>query len=87
MTKKFWSGVLAVTLAALVGIPAAGIAAERASRLWSIVVHLEYADGSAYDYVFATGVSTEEKSSYLADCGRSHRNGTVVRYHCYPIPE
>ena len=87
MKKRFLSGVLAVTLTALVGIPLTGIAAERASRLWSIAVHLEYADGSAYDYVFATGVSTEEKSSFLADCGRSHRNGTVVRYHCYPIPE
>ena len=87
MKKKFWSGVLAVTLTALVGIPATGIAGELASRLWSIAVHLEYADGSAYDYVFATGVSTSEVSSFLADCGRSHRDGTVVRYHCYPIPE
>jgi hypothetical protein len=87
MKKKLWSGVLAVTLIALVGIPSTGIAAEQASRLWSIVVHLEYADGSVIDYVVATGVSTQDKSSYLADCGRSHRNGTVVRYHCYPIPE
>jgi hypothetical protein len=87
MKKKFLSGVLAVILTALVGFASTGIAAERASQLWSIAVHLEYADGSAYDYVFATGVSTEEKPSYLADCGRSHRNGTVVRYHCYPIPE
>jgi hypothetical protein len=87
MKKKFWSGVLAVTLTALVGISSTGIAAEQVSRLWSIVVHLEYADGSAYDYIFASGVSTQEKASFLADCGRSHRYGTVVRYHCYPIPE
>ena len=87
MKKKLLSGVLAVTLMALVGIPSAGIAGERASRLWSVAVHLEYQDGSAYDYVLATGVSTQEMSSFLADCGRSHRGGTVVRSHCYPIPE
>jgi len=87
MKKKFVSGVLAVALTALVGSASTGIAAEQASRLWSIAVHLEYADGSAYDYVFATRVSTQEMPSFLADCGRSHRNGTVVRYHCYPIPE
>jgi hypothetical protein len=87
MKKKLLSGVIALTLMALVGSPSTAIAKEAASRLWSIAVHLEYADGSAYDYVFATGVSTSELSSFLADCGRSHRNGTVVRYHCFPIPE
>lgn len=87
MKKKLLSVVLAVTLTALVGSPLTVNAGEQASRLWSIAVHLEYADGSAYDYVFATGVSTREMSSFLADCGRSHRDGTVVRYHCYPIPE
>ena len=87
MKKKFLSGVLAVAMTALVGSTSTGIAAERASRLWSVAVHLEYADGSAYDYIFATGVPTREMSSYLADCGRSHRDGTVVRYHCFPIPE
>jgi hypothetical protein len=87
MKKKFLSGVLGVAVMALVGGPTTGFAAERASRLWSIAVHLAYADGSAYDYVFATGVSTQEMSSYLAECGRSHRDGSVVRYHCYPIPE
>jgi hypothetical protein len=86
MKKKLLSVVLAVTLMALVGGTLTGVA-EAASRLWSIAVHLEYADGSAYDYVFATGVSTREMPSFLADCGRSHRDGTVVRYHCYPIPE
>jgi hypothetical protein len=87
MNKGLLSGVLAVILTAVVGSASTEIAAEQVSRLWSIAVHLEYADGSAYDYVFATGVSTPEMSSYLADCGRSHRDGTVVRYHCYPIPE
>ena len=87
MKKGLLPVVLAVILTAVVGSASTGIAAEQVSRLWSIAVHLEYADGSAYDYVFATGVSTPEMSSYLADCGRSHRDGTVVRYHCYPIPE
>jgi hypothetical protein len=87
MRKKLVLSVLAVMLTALAGTASAGIAGEAASRLWSVAVHLEYADGSAYDYVFATGVSTPEMSSFLAECGRSHRTGTVVRYHCYPVPE
>ena len=87
MKKKFLSVVLAVIVAVLTGSSLAANAAEQASRLWSIAVHLEYADGSAYDYVFATGVSTREMPSFLADCGRSHRDGTVVLYHCFPIPE
>ena len=87
MRKKLLSGVLALTLTALAGTASAGVVGEAVSRLWSIVVHLEYADGSAYDYVLATGVSTTEMSSFLAECGKSHRNGTVVRYHCFPIPE
>ena len=87
MKKELLSGVLAFALTALVGSASTGFAAERATRLWSIVVHLAYADGSTYDYVLGTGVSTEELSSYLAECGRSHRTGSVVRYHCYPIPE
>lgn len=87
MKKTILLAVLAVVLTAVVGNASTGFAAERASRLWSIVVHLAYADGSTYDYVLATGVSTEEMPSYLAECGRSHRSGSVVRYHCYPIPE
>jgi hypothetical protein len=86
MKKKLLAGILAVVLMALMS-PSAGIAKEVTSRLWSIAVHLDYVDGSEYDYVFATGVPTPELSSYLAECGRSHRNGSVVRYHCFPIPE
>jgi hypothetical protein len=85
--KQLWSFVLAATLTALVVIPATVNAGEQASRLWSIAVHFEYADGTAYDYVLATGISTRDVPSFLADCGRSHRVGTVVRYHCYPIAE
>jgi hypothetical protein len=87
MKSRLLSSVMAIVLTVVAGSVATGIAAEQVSRGWSIVVHLEYEDGSAYDYPFATGVSTREMASYLAECGRSHRTGSVVRYHCYPIPE
>lgn len=87
MRKKFVLKVFAIMLTALTATASAGVAGEAASRLWSIAVHLDYADGSAYDYVIATGVSTGDMPSFLAECGRSHRTGTVVRYHCYPIAE
>jgi adenylylsulfate kinase-like enzyme len=87
MKKKLLSAALTVILTGLVGAPSLAIAGGLAARLWSVAVHLEYADGTAYDYVLATGVSTSEVSAILAECGRSHRTGTVVRYHCFPIPE
>jgi hypothetical protein len=88
MKKKLLSGVvLAVVLAALVGMHSTRVSAEQASKLWSVAVHLAYADGSQYDIVIASGLSTGEMSLMLADCGKSHRQGTVVRYHCYPINE
>jgi hypothetical protein len=87
MKKKFLPLVLTLALAALVGGSLTVNAGEPASRLWSIAVHLAYADGTALDYVFATGVPTREMPAFLAACGRSHRDGTGVRYHCFPIPE
>ena len=87
MKKKLLSGALAVALAALVGISSAGVAAAQATDTWSVAVHLRYVNGDSYDIVFATGVPTSELPSILQDCGRSHRNGSVVWYHCYPIPE
>ena len=86
MRKKLLSGVLAVAVAALVGIYAPGVSAQ-ATQLWSVVVHFEYANGDSYDYVLANGVPTSEMRSMLQDCGRSHRTGSVVRYHCYPVAE
>ena len=74
-------------VAAMVGIGSTGVSASPADKLWSIVVHLSYADGSEYDIVIARGVPDSRKAEMLADCGRSHRQGSVVRYHCYPIPE
>lgn len=80
-------GLFATTLAALIGIVASGISAAGASQLWSVVVHIEYADGTAYEHAFAVGVPTSILPSILEECGRSHGYGSVVRYHCYPIPE
>ena len=88
MKKKLLSGVvLAVALAALVGMHSTAVSAAPAAQLWSVAVHLEYADGSQYDIVMMRGVETSKMASMLADCGWSHVYGTVVRFHCYPIPE
>jgi hypothetical protein len=51
------------------------------------VVHFQYENGFEFDYVLERGVSTENVGAALAECGRSHRSGSVVRYHCYPVPE
>jgi hypothetical protein len=87
MRRKSLSGILAVAAAALLGIYATEVAAQPASQLWTVVVHFEYANGMSYDYPMATGVPTAEVPPILQECGRSHRNGTVVRYYCHPIPE
>lgn len=73
--------------AAIVGIGSQGVSAAHAEKLWSIVVHLSYANGDEYDIVVQSGVPTSQKADMLAECGRSHWQGTVVRYHCYPIAE
>ena len=80
-------GLFATTLTALIGIPSTGISAAGASKLWSVVVHIEYANGTVYEHAFAVGVPTATLPSILEECGSSHRSGSVVRYHCYPIPE
>jgi hypothetical protein len=88
MKKKLLSGVvLAAAMAALVGMQSTRVAAEQASKLWSVAVNLRYANGDIYDIVIARGLETSEMSSMLTDCGRAHQQGTVVWYHCYPIPE
>jgi len=88
MKKKLVSGVvLAVAMAALVGIQSARVAAAQASQLWSVAVNLRYANGDIYDIVIARGLETSEMSAMLQDCGRSHKQGTVVWYHFYPIAE
>ena len=87
MKRKLLSAALAVALAALGGVLSTGVSAQQASQLWSVAVHIEYADGFIYDHAFATGVPTSELPSILEECGKSHRGGSAVRYHCYPIPE
>jgi hypothetical protein len=85
--KLLLPGVFAAVLAVLIGFQATAVSAQPAPRLWSIAVHFAYQDGLEYDYVLATGVPTENMPSMLAECGRSHWTGSVVRYHCFPIPE
>lgn len=87
MKKKLLSGVMAVAMVALAGMSSTGLAAQPASKLWSLAVNLRYANGDIYDIVIARGLETSEMSAMLAECGRSHWTGTVVWYHCYPIPE
>jgi hypothetical protein len=86
MKKVLMQGVLFAALTALIGFHVTGLAAQ-GQGLWSIVVHFQYPDGFEFDYVLERGVSTEDLPGALADCGRSHRMGSVVRYHCYPVAE
>jgi hypothetical protein len=87
MKKKVLAGVLVAVVAAVVGIHSATVLAQKAEKTWSIAVHIEYPDGFVYDHAFATGVPNSRKTEMLAECGRSHRYGSAVRFHCYPIPE
>jgi hypothetical protein len=86
MKRMLMPGVFVAALTALIGFQVMGLAAN-GQGLWSIVVHFQYQDGFEFDYVLQRGVSTEDVPAALADCGRSHRTGSVVRYHCYPVPE
>lgn len=74
-------------LAAVISLHATAVSAQPAPPTWSIVAHFSYQDGFEYDYVVRTGVTNEEKASMLAECGASHWTGSVVRYHCFPVPE
>ncbi len=84
--KMLMQGVFVAGLTALLGFHVAGLAAQ-GQELWSIVIHFQYPDGFEFDYVLERGVSTEHLPAALADCGRSHQIGSVVQYHCYPVPE
>ena len=86
MKKSVLAGVFAVVLAVLVGFGTATAAAQ-APQTWSVGIHFEYADGFSFDILLGTGLTSQEKAGILADCGRSHRTGSVVRYHCYAIAE
>jgi hypothetical protein len=86
MKKVLMQGLFVAAVTALIGFQGTGVAAQ-GPGLWSIVVHFEYQDGFEFDYVLQRGVSTAELGPALADCGRSHWVGSVVRYHCYPVAE
>ena len=86
MKKVLMPGLFVAALTALIGLQATGVAAQ-GERLWSIVVHFQYEDGFEFDYVIERGVPTAGLGAALADCGSSHSTGSVVRYHCYPVPE
>jgi hypothetical protein len=77
--------LLVAAVIALTGFQATGVAAHE--RTFSIVIHFQYQDGFEFDYVLERGVPTAELGRALGECGRSHRNGAVVQYHCYPVPE
>jgi len=77
--------LIVAAVIALIGFQTNPVAAQGPS--WSIVIHFQYQDGFEFDYVLERGVSTADLGAALAECGRSHRNGAVVQYHCYAVPE
>ena len=87
MKNRLLTAVLAVALAVSAGISSTGISAQGASATFSVAVHFEYEDGFNFDYILARGVAPSEVHSILSDCGRSHWTKSVVRYHCFVIPE
>ena len=86
MKRLLVQGALAAALTAWAGFQSPGLAAQ-AQGLWSIVIHFQYQDGFEFDYVLERGLQAQEVGAALAECGRSHRNGAVVQYHCYAVPE
>ena len=74
-----------LALAALIGFQATGVGAQGST--FSIVIHYQYQDGFEFDYVLERGVPTAELGAALAECGRSHRTGSYLQYHCYAVPE
>ena len=87
LKKLLLQGVCAAAFATLIGFQTTVVSAEAAAQLWSIGIHFEYQNGTVVEFVLASGLSTREMSSMLAECGQSHWTGSVVRYHCFPIPE
>jgi hypothetical protein len=86
MKKVLMPGLFAAALTALIGFQAAEVAAQ-GPQLWSIVIHFRYSSGFEFDYVLQQGVATADLGEALAECGRSHSTGSVVRYYCYPVAE
>ena len=87
MKKKVLLGILAAVAVAVLGLGATSASAQNETQLWSVFVHLQYEDGTSYEVPLRRGVPNSEVVEVLQDCGRSHRTGSVVRYHCYPVPD
>lgn len=84
--KVLAMGVFVAALTALIGFQASKVAAQ-GQPSFSIVIHFTYQNGFEFDYVIERGVSAADVGAALAECGRSHRNPSVVYYHCYAVPE
>jgi len=88
MKKFLLSGVLAIAVAAMVGI-STNVSAQPVAQTFSVAVHIAYPSGFEYDGVFATGVPSSDLPTYLVACNQSHKwgVGSEIHFHCYPIPE
>ena len=87
MKKKLLAGVMAVALAAALGINSTSVSARESSQLFSVFVHLEYADGFSLDYPLARSVEMSVATNFLQNCGRAHRTPSVVLHYCFVVPE
>ena len=87
MKKRLLTVLLAVALVAAAGISATSVAAQPAAQTFSVAVHIAYPDGFVYDGIVARGVAASDLATFLAECGKGHRGGSGVRYHCYSIAE
>src|SRR5262245_33287503 len=86
MKNRILTAVLAVALAVSAGVSSTGVSAQP-SQTFSVAVHFEYEDGFNFDYILTRGVAPSEVHAILSDCGGSHWTKSVVRYHCFVIPE
>jgi hypothetical protein len=86
MKKTLLTGLLAVALAVSAGIYSTRVSAQP-SPTFSVAAHFEYEDGFSFDYILERGVAPSKVHERLADCGQSHWTRSVVRYHCFAIPE
>jgi len=87
MKKRLLIAMVAVALVVVAGISATNVSAQPASQTFSVAVHISYPDGFVYDGIVARGVDGSDLHAYLAECGKGHRGGSGVRFHCYAIPE
>ena len=87
MKKRLLTALVAVALVVTAAISGTNAAAQPASQTFSVAVHISYPDGFVYDGIVARGVDGSDLNAYLVECGKGHRGGSGVRFHCYAIPE